>query len=67
MRVYQDFQGEVPTLKRADGKFENLLHGDAAFVMMGRQPIDLVLDDGRHAMIILKDLQGYFVVTGPIG
>jgi hypothetical protein len=61
LRIYQDFLGETPVLKRADGGFENLPNGDAGFAMMGRQPLELDLEDGRRWTVFITDLQGSFV------
>jgi|SRR5579872_2228949 len=65
-RFYQNYHGETPTLKHADGKFENLPHGSAAFAIMGREELYLTLDDGRRMAIFISDFEGRFVVNGPI-
>jgi len=65
IRVFQEFDDEVPLLKNAKGRL-NLPHGDVAHAMMDRDPIQLLLQDGRAAKILFIDLDGNFQVTGPI-
>ena len=66
IHLYQDYAGESPTLKHASGRFENLSQGTAAFAMMEGKALEVKLEDGRKAAILLTDLQGNFVVTGPL-
>jgi len=66
IRVYQDYAGGSPTLKRAQGKFENLPQGTAAFAMMEGKALEVALEDGRNAAILLTDSQGNFTVSGPL-
>jgi hypothetical protein len=63
LQTHQDYHGDVPTLQHVDGKFENLLYGDAAIAMIERKPLELILEDGRQVMILVTSLQGHFVVT----
>ena len=66
LRVYQDFLGDTPTLRHADGGFGSLSNGDAAFAMLQCQPLELELEDGRKWSISITDLQGSFVAR-PVG
>jgi hypothetical protein len=62
IRLFQDCDGDCPTSKRIDGKFENLPRFGAAFAMMEDRPLDLILEDGRRAAIRLTaDLHGNFL------
>jgi hypothetical protein len=66
LRIYQDYNGGIPTLKHADGAFSELPQGDSAFAMMGRDALELELEDGRKCEIFITDLQGPFKLTGPL-
>ena len=67
IRVFQDYVRGTPTLKSATGGLSNLKQGDAAFAIMDMgKTLDLELEDGRHAEIIITDMQGSFQVAGPI-
>jgi len=63
IRSYQDGDRSIPTLHRARGKFENLLHSDAAFAMMDDKLLDLTLEGQRKMRIEVVDFQGHFIVT----
>jgi hypothetical protein len=65
IRVFQEFDGDVPTIKSARGNV-NLSNLDATFAMIGKQPMELELQDGRKAQILLTDTHGTIQVTGPI-
>ena len=67
LRVFQDYAGETPTLKRAVGRLEGIPGGGTAFAMMESKPLELTLEDGRRAEILFTDLQGNFTVTSPLG
>ncbi len=66
LHVYQDYVDDIPGLKHADGSISNLPTGDILFAMMGQEPIDMELDDGRCAKVLLTDSDGSYVVTGPV-
>lgn len=67
IRVFQEYAHGTPTLKSATGGFANLKQGDAAFAIMDvGKALDLELEDGRHAEVIITDMQGSFHVAGPI-
>jgi hypothetical protein len=65
LRIFQEFSGSVPTLRSASGGVK-LPHGDVAFAMLEGKPLGLSLKDGRKATILFTELDGAFVVTGPI-
>jgi len=67
IRIYQEYVGNVPTLKNANGGLANLAAGDAAYSMMDvGKALELELEDGRRAQLILTSLDGNFTVTGPV-
>jgi|ERR1039458_7540914 hypothetical protein len=67
VRIYQEYVGDVPTLKSADGGLRNLPAGDAAYSMMDvGKVLELELEDGRRAKLILTSLDGNFTITGPL-
>lgn len=60
LRVWQHLVGATPTLREAEGGLKDLPHGDAAFAMMERKPLELELEDGRKWSVFITDLQGSF-------
>ena len=63
LRVSQYYSAGTPTLKQADGGFQNLPNGDAAYAMLQRRPLQLELQDGRKWSIVIIDLQGSFTAS----
>ena len=61
MRVFQEFHGEGPSVRRVRGGVK-LPEGDVAFAIMDRKPIVLKLQDGRTANVQFTELDGSFVV-----
>jgi len=61
LRLYQDYDTGVPTLKHGDGKFLDLLRADEAV----GEVFDMELDDGRQGKIRMN-FQGHFKLTGPL-
>jgi len=66
IRIYQEYDGEVPTLKSANGGLGNLPQGTAYSMINLRKPVELELEDGRRANVILTGIDGKFTVTGPV-
>jgi len=65
IRVFQEYVEGIPTLRSASGGLK-LPHGDVAFAMLDRKPLKLELQEGRSANILFTEVDGTFVVTGPI-
>jgi hypothetical protein len=67
--VYQKFNESIPLLKSATGRLTakpgELVSGELVLGMLGTA-LDLELQDGRHARIFLKNLDGDFDVAGSI-
>lgn len=65
VRVFQEtLEGGVPGLKSANGQFSDLKQLDALKAMGRAQR--LALGDGTHCDVILTDMHGAFLVSGPI-
>ena len=65
VRIFQEtLEGGVPGLKSASGHFADLKQMDALKAMGRTQR--LVLSDGTYCDVILTDLHGAFLVSGPI-
>jgi hypothetical protein len=65
IRVFQEFSGDIPTLRSATGGLK-LPHGDVAFAMLDQKPLELELQDGRKTTILFTEVDGSFQVTGQI-
>lgn len=65
IRVIQNYRNGAPMLKEAAGRLEGLDRDDIVFSVLAGQPLELVLEDGRRAKILLAGLDGDFEVTGP--
>jgi hypothetical protein len=64
IHVFQEFVSGVPCLRTARGQFADLAPGDAIFLMMAGKPVELTLEDGRHASILITEVNGAFEVSG---
>ena len=53
-------------LQTGRGSLAGFEKGDVVFAVLAGQPLELVLEDGRCAKIILAGLHGDFEVIGPI-
>lgn len=53
-------------VKQAVGRLAGFEHEDIVFAVLAAQAVELVLEDGRRAKIMLAGLEGDFEVTGPI-
>jgi hypothetical protein len=65
IRVFQEFDGNLPTLKIASGNLD-LPDALLASAMTDRKSVELELQDGRKAKIILTNSDGSFQVSGSI-
>ncbi len=65
-RVYQTFSAGVPPLRRAEGKFADLPKRDAVAAISAKKALTLELEDGRKGCIFITDLQGSFILSGPL-
>jgi hypothetical protein len=66
LRVYQNVSGGVPTLRRAEGKFADLPKRDAVAAVTSKKALTLELEDGRKGSVFITDLQGSFILSGPL-
>jgi len=64
--VYQKYSDSVPTLRFAKGHLSGMKAGDLVHALLPHTPLDLELQDARHAQISLKNLDGDFDATGLI-
>ena len=53
-------------IQQTAGRLAGVEHEDIVFAVLAAQPLELVLEDGRSAKIMLAGLEGNFEVTGPI-
>ena len=60
VRIFQNYS------KQAAGSLAGFEKGDVVFAVLAGQPLELELEDGRYAKIILAGLHGDFEVIGPI-
>lgn len=66
LRVYQNYSAGVPTLRRAEGKFADLPKRDAVAAITAKKALTLELEDGRKGSVFITDLQGSFILSGPL-
>jgi hypothetical protein len=50
-------------VKHATGKFENLPFREARRAILARKSLNLTLDDGRTAKILIADVEGNFSLS----
>lgn len=50
-------------VKDAIGKFENLPFREARRAILARRSLNLTLDDGRPAKVLITDVEGNFTLT----
>jgi hypothetical protein len=66
LRVYQNSSAGVPTLRRAEGRFADLPKRDAVAAITAKKALTLELEDGRKGSVFITDLQGSFILSGPL-
>ncbi len=66
LRVYQNVSGGDPALRRAEGKFADLPKRDAVAAITAKKALTLELEDGRMGNVFITDLQGSFILSGPL-
>jgi hypothetical protein len=62
IRIFQDFDGDEPTLKSARGGVKGDL-GNTADEAMAQPPLELKLQDGRKVRVLFTEPDGTFQVT----
>jgi hypothetical protein len=50
----------------AEGKFADLPKRDAEAALSAKKPLTLELEDGRAGSVFITDLQGSFILSGPL-
>jgi hypothetical protein len=50
----------------AEGKFSDLPKWDAQDALSAKKPLTLELEDGRTGSVFIMDLQGSFILSGPL-
>jgi hypothetical protein len=50
----------------AEGKFADLPKWDAQDALSAKKPLTLELEDGRTGSVFITDLQGSFILSGPL-
>ena len=64
IRVFQEYVDDVPTVRTATGRLRGVGQGDAALAMLSVEPLELKLENGQSAKVLLENLHGDFIVTG---
>jgi hypothetical protein len=66
LRTLQKYVEGVPTLKEYRGGFQGLAAGDIRHAWMGQIPLDLQLNDGRRAQVLITDGEGSFILLSEL-
>ena len=66
VRISPGGSGGTQDIPQAVGTLTGFEIEDVVFPVLARQPLELVLADGRRARIILAGLEGGFEVIGPM-
>jgi hypothetical protein len=66
LRSFQGSGAGAPALRHVEGRFADLPKRDVQAALATKKALTLELEDGRTGSVFITDLQGSFILSGPL-